>query len=138
MTTVKPPPPWMVRLNVAMLRLGMSIGSQQLLTVPGRTTGKPRSTPVSIAIVDGTRYIVAAFSDAAWVQNVRVAGSATLSRRRIVESIRLIELPVEERGPVLRAFLHQVRGGVRFFGSVDVEAVVAAADHYPVFQLIQA
>ena len=125
----------MVKLNVAMLRRGMRIGSQHLLSVPGRRTGEPRTTPVSIATVDRTRYIVAAFAEAAWVQNVRAAESATLARGRTVETVRLVELPIEQRGPVLRAFLQQVRGGVRFFGSADAEAVVAAADKYPVFRV---
>lgn len=125
----------MVRLNVAVLRRGLKIGSQYLLSARGRKSGQLRSTPVSIAMVGGTRYIVAAFADAAWVQNVRAAGSASLRRGRIVEDIRLIELPVRDRGPILRAFLQQVRGGVRFFGSADPDVVVAAADRYPVFRL---
>jgi hypothetical protein len=136
MDNVKPPPPWMVRLNVAILRRGLKIGSQHLLSVRGRRSGELRSTPISIATVDGTRYIVAAFADAAWVGNVRAAGSGILARGRNVEPVRLIELPVEERGPVLRAFLQQVRGGVRFFGSADSDAVAAAADRYPVFRLV--
>src|SRR5438067_6999721 len=49
----KPPPMWMVRLNVAMLRRGLRIGSQRLLSVRGRKSGEVRSTPVSIATIDG-------------------------------------------------------------------------------------
>jgi deazaflavin-dependent oxidoreductase (nitroreductase family) len=135
MKTVKPPPAWIVRLNIAMLRRGMRIGSQALLTVPGRKTGKPRSTPVSIATVDGRRYVVAAFADAAWVHNVRAAASGQLSRGRTTEPVRITELPVEQRDPVLRAFLEQVRGGVRFFGTADPDEVVAAAAQYPVFEV---
>jgi hypothetical protein len=82
----------------------LTIGSQHLLSVPGRKTGELRSTPVSIATVDGNRYIVAAFLDAAWVRNVRVAGIGTLTRGRSCEDVRLTELSVGERGPVLRAF----------------------------------
>ena len=63
------------------------------------------------------------------------SGAGTLGRGRSVEQVRLVELPVEERGPVLRGFLQQVRGGVRFFGSADPDVVVAAADRYPVFRL---
>jgi len=73
MSEVKPPPMWMVRLNVAMLRRGLRIGSQHLLSVRGWKSGEVRSTPISIATIDGSRYIVAAFSEAAWVQNVRAA-----------------------------------------------------------------
>ena len=69
------------------------------------------------------------------MQNVRASGSGTLGNGRNVERVRLVELPVEERAPVLRAFLQQVRGGVRFLGSGDPDVVVAGADRYPVFRL---
>jgi len=58
--TAKPPPAWLVRLNNGLLRRGLRGGSQHLLTVPGRRTGALRSTPISVADVAGTRYIVAA------------------------------------------------------------------------------
>jgi hypothetical protein len=96
-----------------------------------------RRTPVSIVDLDGARYIVAAFEKAAWVANVRVAGEATLSRGNRVERVRLVELPTDARGPVLRAFLEQVPGGRRFFASAQPGDVVAAADRYPVFQVVE-
>lgn len=126
----------MVRLNTALLRRGLRVGSQHLLTVPGRRTGEPRSTPVSLASVGGSRYIVAAFADASWVKNVRAAGSATLTRGGTCEAVRLEELPAEARGPVLRAFLEQVRGGGRYFGSQTPDQVAAAAERYPVFRVL--
>jgi hypothetical protein len=69
------------------------------------------------------------------VKNVRAAGSATLTRGRATEVVRLDEIPVEERGPVLRAFLEQVRGGARYFGGQSPDQVVATAERYPVFRL---
>jgi deazaflavin-dependent oxidoreductase (nitroreductase family) len=131
----KPPPAWIVRLNVAMLRRGLGIGSQHLLTVRGRRSGQPRSTPVSLATVGSERYIVAAFANAAWVANVRAAGEGLLARGRAEEPVRLVELPTDQRGPVLRAFLEQARGGLRFFGSSDPDVVTAAAGRYPVFRV---
>jgi deazaflavin-dependent oxidoreductase (nitroreductase family) len=125
----------MVRLNVAFLRRGLSVGSQHLLTVRGRKSGVERMTPVSLVTLDGTRYVVAAFADADWVKNVRAAGSGSLSRGRRQEAVGLVELPESERGPVLRAFLTQVRGGVRFFDSADPDTVVASAVRYPVFRV---
>jgi deazaflavin-dependent oxidoreductase (nitroreductase family) len=125
----------MVRFNVAVLRRGLRIGSQHLLTVRGRKTGEPRSTPISVAVIDGTRYIVAAFGDAAWVANVRAAGSAELSRGGRTEQVMLTELPIADRGPVLRAFLAQVRGGTRYFGSQTPDEIVAGAERYPVFRV---
>ena len=115
----KPPPAWIVRLNVAMLRRGLRLGSQHLLTVIGRRSGAPRSTPVSIAHVGTDRFVVAAFADAAWVANVRANPECTLSRGNLSERVRLVELPVGQRGPILRAFLEQVRGGARFFGAQE-------------------
>ncbi len=63
-------------MNVAVLRRGLKVGSQHLLSVRGRTTGLERVTPVSLVTVDGARYIVAAFADADWVKNGRAAGAA--------------------------------------------------------------
>ena len=125
----------MVRLNVALLRRGLAIGSQHLLSVAGRSSGVVRTTPVSLASVDGERYIVAAFANANWVKNVRAAGEATLTWQGIDERVRLVELPVGEREPMLRAFLTQVRGGVRFFGGRSDEEIVASAERYPVFRI---
>lgn len=132
---VKPPPNWMVRLNVALLRRGLAVGSQYLLSVPGRRSGVTRTTPVSLVTLDGTRYVVAAFAEADRVKNVRAAGSGSLSRGRDHEAVRLVELPERERSPVLRASPAQVRGGVRFFDADDPEAVVASAGRYPVFRV---
>ena len=130
-----PPPRWLVNLNRAMLRRGLEVGSQHLLTAPGRTSGVPRSTPISIVTLDGQRYIVSAFADADWVKNVRAAGSGSISRGRQSETVTLIEVPVEDRDPILRAFLEQVPGGRRFFESPAPDAVVASADRYPVFRI---
>src|SRR6478736_5406047 len=131
-----PPPGWMVRMNIAILRAGIKVGSQYLLTVPGRTSGAPRSTPISVVTLDGERYIVSAFSDADWVKNVHAAGGGSLRRGRHTEAVKLVELPEAERDPILRAFLQQVPGGVRFFESPEPDAVVASASRYPVFRVV--
>jgi deazaflavin-dependent oxidoreductase (nitroreductase family) len=125
----------MTRLNVALLRRGLKVGSQHLLSVRGRRSGAERVTPVSLVTVEGNRYIVAAFAEADWVKNARAAGAGSLSRGREREAVRLIELPEADRGQVLRAFLRQVRGGVRFFDSANPDEVVASAARYPVFRV---
>jgi deazaflavin-dependent oxidoreductase (nitroreductase family) len=131
-----PPPGWMVRMNVAFLRRGLKVGSQSLLSVAGRKSGIARSTPVSIVTLGGVRYIVAAFSEADWVKNAQAAGTGSLRRGKRVESVRLVELPVVERDEVLRAFLQQIPGGVRFFDPPDPDTVVASAGRYPVFRVV--
>ena len=133
-----PPPRWMVNLNRAFLRRGLKVGSQYLLTVPGRASGEPRSTPISVVNLDGERYIVSAFAEADWVRNVRAAGAGSLTRGKHAQAVSLVELPAPEREPVLRAFLQQVPGGRRFFGSPDPDTVVASAGQYPVFRVVSA
>jgi deazaflavin-dependent oxidoreductase (nitroreductase family) len=133
--SAKPPPRWMVGLNAALLRRGLRIGSQSLLVVTGRKSGHPRSTPISVVTVDGDRYLVAAFADAAWVGNVRAAGGGSLLCGGRTERVALSEVPPADRAPILRAFLEQVRGGVRFFGRQTPDEIVAAAERYPCFRV---
>jgi hypothetical protein len=107
------PPRWLSRLNVALLRAGLRVGTQHVLSIPGRKTGVMRSIPVSLVTFDGVRYVVAG-EGLQWPKNARAAGWADLERGRRHERVRLTEVAPEARGPVLRAFWHQVRGGRRF------------------------
>jgi hypothetical protein len=103
------------RVIVALQGLGLSIGTMRVLSVPGRKSGKLRATPVSPLSVDGQRYIIGGLAEADWVKNARVAGWGILAHGRKQERVALIELPVEERGPILRAFPREVPHGVQFF-----------------------
>src|SRR6266852_4229460 len=66
--------PWWLkpanRIIIALYRLGWAFGTWYVLSVPGRKTGKLRSTPVSVLVVDGRRYIVTGF-EPNWVKNAR-------------------------------------------------------------------
>ena len=57
-----------------------------LLTVPGRRSGRPRSTPVTLVEEDGQRWLVAS-GPAGWVTNARAAGQVELSRGRRSERV---------------------------------------------------
>lgn len=113
-------PPWWLkpanRVFIGMSRLGMSFGGESpvVLTVPGRNSGAPRSTPVTPMALDGQRYVVAGFPGADWVANVRAAREATLARGRHVETVRMTELSPDEARPILRAFPTEVPTGVGF------------------------
>ena len=56
------------RLVRLLTRLGLRLGTIHVLTVPGRRSGVPRSTPVSPLTVDGKRYVVAGMEEADWVK----------------------------------------------------------------------
>ncbi len=103
------------RVIVALQHLGLAIDTMRVLAVPGRTSGKLRETPVSPLTVGGQRYIVGGLPDADWVKNARVAGWGILAKGRKRERVALVELPAEERAPILRAFPREVPHGVQFF-----------------------
>lgn len=121
-----------------MLRRGIGPGPQWILSIPGRATGIPRSTPVAVLRTDGHRYLVAGYETSDWVKNARAAGSGTLQRGKRVDRVRLIELPVDEAPPILRQFAQHVRGG-RAFMSVPASGSESefadAALHHPVFRI---
>ena len=135
------PPSWLTLanwLNVPLLRRGFGPGPQRLLSVPGRRTGLLRTTPVAIVEVDGHRYIVAGWEVSDWVRNARAAGWGIVGRGRHSERVRLTELPVNERLPILREFARTVRGGRAFLtvaaGASDDDFAKASANH-PTFRL---
>lgn len=132
------------RVIIALQRLGLAVGTMHLLSIPGRKSGKLRTTPVSPLTVDGERYIVGGFQGADWVKNARVSGWGILARGRKEERVALIELPEEERAPILREFPREVPHGVQFFvkagilESPDPESFAAAAPRCPVFRIVEA
>ncbi len=131
--------PWWLKLTnpifMTLIRLGVPIGTQHVLTVRGRKTGKPYSTPVSLVTVQGQHYICT-FPWTGWAKNARVVGEGILTRGRRRERVALLELPPEQRAPVLREFPRQVPHGVQFFRlPPDPEAFAAAAPSLTVFRI---
>ncbi len=86
-----------------------------MLSVPGRKSGKLRTTPVSLLTVSGNRYIVSGLPDSDWVKNVQAVGWGILATGRKTERVALVELLVEERAPILREFPRLLPAGVGFF-----------------------
>ena len=74
------------------LAAGVPLGFNGLITIPGRTTGTPRTTPVAIIDVSGRRWVWAPWGDVNWVRNLRAAGGATITVRRRTEEVTATEL----------------------------------------------
>lgn len=111
------PPRYLKQMNKvvkAMQKLGIKTGPAMVLTVPGRKSGRPRSTPMTPFELEGHLYTVAGFPKADWALNARAAGVGTLSRGRKSRPVKIVELSVDEARPVLRAFPTQVPVGVGF------------------------
>jgi deazaflavin-dependent oxidoreductase (nitroreductase family) len=137
------PPWWLKYVNKAMIglsRLGLNFGPV-VLTVPGRKSGKPRSTPVTPMTVDGMEYVVGGLPGSDWAANARAAGEGTLQRGRRTERVRLVEMSTEEARPLLRAFPVEVPTGVGFIKSAGLvtgpnpDEFEALAGRCPVFRL---
>ena len=111
------PPNWLKPMNkvvIVLQKLGIPAGPAMVLTVAGRKTGQPRSTPMTPFRLDGNLYTVAGYPGSDWSRNARVAGAGTLSRGRRSRRVKIVELSVDEARPVLRAFPTNVPVGVGF------------------------
>jgi deazaflavin-dependent oxidoreductase (nitroreductase family) len=111
------PPRWLKPMNkivMAMQKLGVRTGPAMVLTVPGRKSGQPRSTPMTPFDLHGSLYTVAGFPRADWALNARAAGAGTLARGRKSRRVKIVELTAEEARPVLRSFPLEVPVGVGF------------------------
>lgn len=125
------------------LRMGPLLGPNALITVRGRKSGEPRTTPVALVDIDGRRWVIGTFGEVNWVRNLRAAGDATVTVGRKAQEVRATELGLEERiaffrdviGPYVRRL---PIGGLllSILGARDILAdPAAAAEHRPVFEL---
>ena len=123
-----------------LLRLGLAPRTTMLLIVPGRRSGTPRSTPVTLVEEDGQRWLVAPYGPVGWVLNARAAGQVELSRGRRSETVRVKELAPEAAAPVLKAYVERVRITRPYFDvapDAPLAAFAAEAAKHPVFQIIR-
>jgi deazaflavin-dependent oxidoreductase (nitroreductase family) len=138
--------PWWVTffgpLTRRMLATRIPLGFNGLLTVPGRNSGVPRTTPLAIIDVAGRRWVWSPWGDVNWVRNLRAAGRATISVRGRTEEVRATELDPAKRveffRDVLRPTAHSIPFGVSFVrivDGVDVDRPVEEAEGRCVFEL---
>jgi deazaflavin-dependent oxidoreductase (nitroreductase family) len=130
---------WVNHVNRFLLRHGIGPAPQHLLTIAGRTSGTPRTTPVAVVVFDDQRYLVAGFDGSDWVKNARAAGRGELRRGRTAERVELAEVPIDMRAPILQLFAKKIRGGQSFLtvaADASYDAFVAAGPQHPIFKLI--
>jgi hypothetical protein len=112
------------------------------LEVKGRRSGRVIPFPLVMAVVEGERYLASMLgAEAAWVRNVKAAAGRAVLRHGRTEQVRLEELPVEKRAPVLKAYLQRAPGA-RPHVPVDKDAPLedfeAIAAQIPVFRVLPA
>ena len=120
---------------------GLGLTPRVLLTlqVKGRRSDRLRTNVLVVARHDGQRYLVSMLGeDADWVRNVRAAGGEAFVKRGQSRPVKLTEIPVAERGPILQTYCHVATSGRHHF-PVPHNAPVAEFDtvaaHYPVFRI---
>ncbi len=111
------------------------------LEVRGRSSGRVYPTTLVRADHDGERYLVSMLGeDVAWVRNVRAAGGEATIRHGRRRNVRLEEVPVGLRAPILKAYLKRAYGGRPHFNvSKDdpIEGFERIAPEYPVFRIVE-
>lgn len=110
----------MNKVLMAVSRIGLMKNGPLVLTVTGRTSGQPRSTPITPFEVDGSRYVVGGFPGADWVRNAQANPDAVLQQGKVREPVRMVELTAEQARPLLRQFPVLVPTGVGFMKSAGL------------------
>lgn len=84
--------------NRIALRFGT--GGAKGLVVRGRVSRQPMRVPVIPVEHDGERYLVSTRGESEWVRNIRDAAGGEIDGK----SFRAVEIPVEEREPIIAAY----------------------------------
>ena len=125
-----------------LLAAGVPLGPNRLVTIRGRKSGLPRTTPLAIIEAGGRRWVWAPWGEVQWVRNLRADGRATITLRHRTEEITATELNPTERVAYFRDVLGPLARGIpfgvqfiRMVDGVDLNDPVAAAEGRRVFEL---
>lgn len=125
-----------------LLAARVPLGFNGLITIRGRSSGLPRTTPVAIIDVSGKRWVWAPWGDVHWVLNLRAAGRATITFRGRKEEVRASELDSVQRLEFFRDTLGPVARGIpfgrqfiRYVDGVNLDDPLEASEGRPVFEL---
>jgi deazaflavin-dependent oxidoreductase (nitroreductase family) len=126
------------RMMARMIRWNIAPPRTYLMTVLGRKTGKPYSTPVTLVEKDGKRWLVSPYGEVNWVKNARAAGEISLLRNGKTDILKIKELSLVESAPILKGYITS-QGIVRPYFEVQPDSPLqdfeAEAPYQPVFLL---
>jgi len=138
--------PWRVSFFGAVLKFllvaGVPLGPNRLVTIRGRKSGLPRTTPVAIIEISGRRWVWAPWGEVQWVRNLRAAGRATITLRGRKEEVSATELDPPQRVGFFRDILGPLARSkpfgvwfIRIADGVDLDHPLEAAEARRVFEL---
>jgi len=120
--------------------IGIAPSLMVTLETKGRRTGRILRVPLVVAELQGDRYLVSMLGENAdWVRNVRASNGEAVMRHGIVERVRLQEVGVSERPPILRAYLKRAPGARPHFDiafNAALEEFTRIAPRVPVFRVV--
>ena len=109
------------------------------LQTVGWRTGRHSAIPVVLADLQGERYIVSMLGERPpWVRNVRAADGRVVIRHGRARDVRLLEVPVADRAPILKAYLGRATGArphIHVDPEAPLEDFARVAPDYPVFRI---
>ena len=122
-----------------LIRLGMSPRGAHVLWTRGRKSGEWRKTPVNPMDYQGARYLVAPRGDTHWARNMLADPHGVLQVGKRSTDIVVEVVPVEERAPILRAYLDRWSAETAsHFGvnkDISVDELREIAHLHPVFRI---
>lgn len=109
------------------------------LQVTDRTSGDLHETVLVVGRHEGQRYLISMLgNDSEWVKNVRAAGGKAFIKRGRLHPVLLIEVPPQERAPILKAWCQVATSGRQHL-PISHQATIsdfeAIASDYPVFRI---
>ena len=127
------------RGTAALYALGVAPDYLVTLEVRGRRSGRTIVLPLVMVVAGGERYLVSMLGEGAnWVRNVRAAGGDAALRHGRREEVRLEELAVGHRAPVLGTYLERAPNA-RAHLPISKDAPPAeferVASRFPVFRV---
>ena len=128
------------RVGATVASTGVTSNIMVTLETTGRKSGRTISQPMAIIVVDRQRYLVSMLGkNVNWVHNIRAADGRAALRSGDREEVQLEEVPVDQRAPILRAYLQRAPGA-RPHIPVDKDAPIAdfekVATDFPVFRVV--
>jgi deazaflavin-dependent oxidoreductase (nitroreductase family) len=119
---------------------GRGIGPKKMvsLTIKGRKSGQPRTVAVNIVEYQGNRYLVAPRGNTEWSRNAVAAGGEAVIKRGKPENVRLVEVPISERAPIIQKYVKEtaiVRSEFGLKEDSPIEEIEKVADRHPTFRI---
>lgn len=126
-------------LWVAVADRGLTPSYVVSLETVGHRSGRVTAVPLVLADHAGEPYAVSMLGERSpWVHNVRAADGRAVVRHGGRRDVRLVEVPIADRPPIIKAYLARAVGGrphIPVAPDAPLEAFERIAPDYPVFRL---